>query len=379
MLNLLACPCLLLPVFRWCQDARQGVTAFRERIHVLPRRRGRGISSEDRPCRPSALYPSLLDGHASDRTMPARNSNDDSLASRLSRSHISTTSSAEDLTDTEATHKAALAAAQAEHQRVRESALRAYSNNVLRQEHELLRRKQIQELERLKLESERAELAARLQELQRKKITVPAPRAPSPPPPRAPTPKQANPPQKQSTNSQNYSGPPQDARARPPARQKTPPLSVEPRQSFPHPAEPAASRTQSFRPPLVSPKQADIPSPSPAPNKASINSIIAPTAPTHDSPPPHSFPGADKYLEIHKRLKQIRAFVTAHAKQDPGLKKKMGEMRREIRKSVGQLTEGRGANRTPVSRFESMTSQTLIVRLDEEAGGHTQRCPSHYS
>jgi nucleoporin GLE1 len=319
----------------------------------------------------SAINPCLLHDNAFDRTMPARNPNDDSLASRLLRSHISTAPSAEDLTDTEAAHKAALAAAQAQHQRVRDSALRAYSNDVLRQEHELLRRKQTQELERLKLESEKAQLEARLQELQRKKITPPAPRVPSPPPPRAPTPKQITPSQNQPTNGQSYSGPQQDARARPPSRQKTPPRSVEPRQSFPYPAEPVATRTQSFRPPSMIAKQADIPSPSPAPDKAPINSITATVSQTHDLPSPHSFPVADKYIEIHKRLKKLRAFVTEYAKQDSGLKRKMGEMRREIRKSVGQLTEGRGANRTPVSKFQPVPSQVLIERLDEETCGYT--------
>jgi nucleoporin GLE1 len=303
-----------------------------------------------------APYPCLLDDNAFDRTMPARNPNDDSLASRLSRSHISTTSSAEDLTNTEAAHRAALAAAQAQHQRVRDSALRAYSNDILRQEHELLRRKQIQELERLKLESEKAQLEARVQELQRKKIT-PAPRAPSPPPPRAPTPKQVAPSQGQFKNGQNYSLVQQDARVRPPSRQKTPPRSVEARQNFSHPAEPTASRNQSPKLPSIPPKQPDVPSPSSAPSKAPIKSITAPSAPTHDSTSAHSFPGAEKYLEIHKRLKQLRAFVKEHAKQDPELKNKMGEMRREIRKSVGQLTEGRGANRTPVSEFQSVPSQ----------------------
>jgi hypothetical protein len=34
----------------------------------------------------------------------------------------------------------------------------------------------------------------------------------------------------------------------------------------------------------------------------------------------------------------------------------MGEMRREIRKSVGQLTEGRGANKTPVGVSISQNS-----------------------
>lgn len=56
-----------------------------------------------------------------------------------------------------------------------------------------------------------------------------------------------------------------------------------------------------------------------------------------------------KYMELHKRLKQLRKFVTDQSKANPQIKKRIGEMRREIRKSVGQLTSEKGANRTPVS------------------------------
>ena len=56
-----------------------------------------------------------------------------------------------------------------------------------------------------------------------------------------------------------------------------------------------------------------------------------------------------RYREIHHRLKDLRKFMAASAKQNPTLKKRMGDMRREIKKCVGQLTEGKGANRTPVS------------------------------
>ena len=56
-----------------------------------------------------------------------------------------------------------------------------------------------------------------------------------------------------------------------------------------------------------------------------------------------------RYREIHHRLKDLRKFMAASAKQNTTLKKRMGDMRREIKKCVGQLTEGKGANRTPVS------------------------------
>ncbi|KAL8993858.1 MAG: hypothetical protein Q9169_006029 [Polycauliona sp. 2 TL-2023] len=51
-----------------------------------------------------------------------------------------------------------------------------------------------------------------------------------------------------------------------------------------------------------------------------------------------------RYLEIHKTLKELRGFMDQQSRQNPKLKAKMGDMRRELRKSVGQLREGRGAN-----------------------------------
>ena len=56
-----------------------------------------------------------------------------------------------------------------------------------------------------------------------------------------------------------------------------------------------------------------------------------------------------EYRQIHQRLKQLRTFMDTNVKSNPDLKNRMGEMRREIRKCVGQCTEGRGANRGLVS------------------------------
>ena len=55
-----------------------------------------------------------------------------------------------------------------------------------------------------------------------------------------------------------------------------------------------------------------------------------------------------KYLEIHRALKELRKFMTAQAKQNAQLKGAMGDMRREIKKSVGQLRDGKGANKVQV-------------------------------
>ncbi|KAL8782729.1 MAG: hypothetical protein Q9213_005153 [Squamulea squamosa] len=48
----------------------------------------------------------------------------------------------------------------------------------------------------------------------------------------------------------------------------------------------------------------------------------------------------ERYLEIHKTLKELRRFLAQQAKQNPQLKQRMGDMRRGIKKSVGQLREG---------------------------------------
>lgn len=56
-----------------------------------------------------------------------------------------------------------------------------------------------------------------------------------------------------------------------------------------------------------------------------------------------------RYLQIHKNLKSLRRFMGQQVKQDARLKSKMGDMRRMVRKSIGQVIEGKGVNTKPVS------------------------------
>ena len=84
-------------------------------------------------------------------------------------------------------------------------------------------------------------------------------------------------------------------------------------------------------------------------------SAPAPITPAHQSTPVtqpvqdiRSEAEHSRYLEIHGALKELRKFMTAQAKQNARLKEAMGDMRREIRKSVGQLRDGKGANRIQV-------------------------------
>ena len=58
-----------------------------------------------------------------------------------------------------------------------------------------------------------------------------------------------------------------------------------------------------------------------------------------------------RYIEIHRKLKDLRNGMMDHAKQNKALKDKMGDIRRTIKQSIGQLTSGKGVNKIPVSRF----------------------------
>ena len=65
------------------------------------------------------------------------------------------------------------------------------------------------------------------------------------------------------------------------------------------------------------------------------------------------------YLDIHQRLKKLRQFMTQEAKTNKPLKEVMGDMRRDMRKSVGQLTEGKNANRTPLGKILGLLRKAI--------------------
>lgn len=57
-----------------------------------------------------------------------------------------------------------------------------------------------------------------------------------------------------------------------------------------------------------------------------------------------------RYVELHQHLKKFRQYMVGETKKNPVLKQNMGDMRRTIKKCVGQLlTDDKVANRTPVS------------------------------
>lgn len=57
----------------------------------------------------------------------------------------------------------------------------------------------------------------------------------------------------------------------------------------------------------------------------------------------------ERYVALHKTLKELRQWLRDMGKENPEVKKVVGDMRRTIKKSVGQLRDGKGANREQVS------------------------------
>lgn len=67
-----------------------------------------------------------------------------------------------------------------------------------------------------------------------------------------------------------------------------------------------------------------------------------------------------QYLEVHQRLKQLRK--TVNEMQDKELKKKTGEYRREIKKSVGQLTVDMKANTAPYNKIRDILNESAKLQ-----------------
>ncbi|KAM0799743.1 GLE1-like protein-domain-containing protein [Usnea florida] len=97
----------------------------------------------------------------------------------------------------------------------------------------------------------------------------------------------------------------------------------------------------------------------PEPIPAPAPSIEHSTPTTQRNQSTHVEAEHSRYLEIHRALKELRKYMISQAKQNAQLKGAMGDMRREIKKSVGQLRDGKGANKIQL--------QTTIETLKKAA------------
>lgn len=262
--------------------------------------------------------------------------------------------------NTETSHLDALAAAQAEHDRVREAAIRVYELHELREEHQRILDQERREQERLKAEAELAAEEKRLQELKAKSI-------PKPPPPAAPEAPKTISEALAADNPKEAKRPSAAAPANPglkpqvPSQNGIPATQAKPAVSFPpHPQirqQPGSQEAVAQRSIAPSPKATVIPSvPSTAPAKATSQTAMAK-------------PAVDRFVQIHGELKTLRKDMMALSKA-PGspLKGKVGTYRREIRVAIGQLTSGKGANVQPVRLVSIFPHRVLLLTASRPIG-----------
>ncbi|OAA72264.1 GLE1-like protein [Cordyceps fumosorosea ARSEF 2679] len=265
-----------------------------------------------------------------------------------------------DTRNDELSHLDALAAAQAEHDRVRAAAMRVYEMHELKEESERIHKQQEREKERLKAEADLADKERKLQELQAKTIPKPAP----PPEPKheavKPVPSLPANPAERSSVSEPRSQPGTVAE-HPVVKQESQPPAPKPQTNgfgfnTIQPGQPAGQLQQGKPASNLAIPIQNIAQPKPQPP------AVQPTQRTPGPPKPAA--STERYVQIHQELKKLRVSLQAAAKvAGSPLKGTMGEYRREIRVSIGQLTSGRGANKQPIDKIIAALRDALQQKV----------------
>ncbi|KAK2602556.1 hypothetical protein N8I77_009074 [Diaporthe amygdali] len=257
--------------------------------------------------------------------------------------------------NSETNHKDALAAAAAEHDRIRAKAIHTLyvheqnlqREQLLEQARQQRERARVEEANALaaqeKIKAEEARLRAeqaareeqeRLREIAAKKI---------PPLPPLPTPKI----EQQPTASQpQASVPSASTTAQTPAAPAKP--SPSPQSSLQPLAQGRAAAatvngSATLKPPNANAFAAPSPTPAPAPKT---------TAAPHDAK-------RQRATEIHKSLKQLRAAMASQASQNKALKSRSGDLRRELRKVIGQLSLDKDGNKVVMQKVTKILKEAL--------------------
>ncbi|KAI0388818.1 GLE1-domain-containing protein [Xylariaceae sp. FL0594] len=258
---------------------------------------------------------------------------------------------------TELSHQDALAFAQLEHERVRLAAIKVYEDHEFEEETRRVHEKEnnIRQLQRIEEERIRNEERLRAEEERLRALKAKAvPKLPPEPaqqaPPAAVTSTPASTTTAQSSGSQpSKAFAPTDSTA---ALKSTAPETKA--SSF---LQPSATSPPTLQTGGVKAAQS-----APVPIASMLNSSpFASTTTTKPQavaqPPPK--PPIDDYTVIHQNLKKLRAFMAEQAKAVPELKARMGDMRREMRKSLGQFVTEKGGNKQQTSKIQSLFTESL--------------------
>jgi nucleoporin GLE1 len=225
-----------------------------------------------------------------------------------------------------------------------------YREQLQKEERQRILDARRKEEERIRLEEELAADRARLNALKAKKIAIPPP-LPEPEPAAAPTVNGKAP--AAPTSANNAFAQTNGTTAQQAQQQQTIAPGPAPGAAVPKPTP--ASIPPQPQPQIQTPATVLNKPPEPAKpansalgingllnNTPQPNGATATPGTSRSVAPPPAQARPDRYAEIHKNLKMLRKFMADQAKTNPALKGRMGDMRREIRKSVGQLTVTQG-------------------------------------
>jgi len=278
----------------------------------------------------------------------------------------------DDNRNSEARHRNLIEAAKKEHDRVREEAERVILQHQKKEERQRLLEEKKKEETRIQLEEQIATERLKLLALKEKKVEIP-------PPPRAEeakakdaaseAPAKSKPPVGQQTSTAQQNGVAQTStqsafgglkpESQPNTQPSTSGLLAGTKAAVQTTATTTTTTTTTSAPAV---KQE-----TPRNNPFGISSLLngsnglapppqstpaptpAPAAPAPSAPPTQ--PTVDRYTVIHRNLKALRKNLAEQVKVNHALKSRMGDMRREIRKTVGQFTAGAaGVNRVQVRK-----------------------------
>ncbi|KAL4917630.1 hypothetical protein BDW62DRAFT_183533 [Aspergillus aurantiobrunneus] len=68
-----------------------------------------------------------------------------------------------------------------------------------------------------------------------------------------------------------------------------------------------------------------------------------------------------RYVELHQHLKKFRQYLKNEGKTNPIVKQNMGDIRRSIKKCVGQLREGKGVNKNQTQEIRTTLEKAVTI------------------
>ncbi|KAI6093132.1 GLE1-domain-containing protein [Hypoxylon rubiginosum] len=289
--------------------------------------------------------------------------------------------------NTELNHQNALAAAAAEHDRVREAAIRTFNEHVLEEEQKRLLERQESILQQQRKEEERIRTEELLRVEEERLRALKLKTVPKLPPEPEPEPKPE--PQASPVQVNGFAAHKEPVQPVPEASKETAssakPSPLSPQQPtilknpFAQVNGTGSAQTSPLIPPNPFKRTEPISQTSTQSPQGKAPGTASPFAQSFASGPPQqngvstSAPvrppvvaDVDPYIKIHKNLKQLRASLTEQAKRFPALKRRMGDMRRELRKNIGQLVGEKGGNRKQYAAIQALLDESLNGSVPSE-------------